>query len=157
MNNYTKVPNELLDQSTLSPQARYLLCVLTRYAGQDNYCYPGQRTLSRIMAVSERQIRNYLRQLEQAKLITVKRIGFNKSNTYYLHLRDRNYSSDQLGNNVPDNPGNTFPPNSTYRKATSKKGLESMRNTLERLGLKPPKDTLLEKSYNKSTHTSADY
>ncbi len=156
MKNYTIIPNELLDRSILSPQVRYLLCVLKRFAGQDDYCYPSQQTLSRIMLVSERHIRNYIHQLKKAKIISVKRTGFNKSNTYHLYLKDQNHSSDQSGIKVPDNPGITLPTKSTYRKATNKKGLESVRNTLEKLGLKPPKDTLLEKSYNKSTHTSAD-
>ena len=123
MKNYTKIPNELLDESQLSFQARYLLCVLLKYAGKDDSAYPSQKTLGRIMNRSERQIRNILDELIVSKVVLKERTGFNKSNTYYLsksYERDRKQGSYHLRSMFPINRGNPFPTKSTYRKVKEK-------------------------------------
>lgn len=135
MKNYTIIPNELLDASPLPIQARYLLCVLKRFAGQDELCYPSQHRLSLALGVSERQIRTYLRTLEKEGLVSKKRRGFNKSNTYILASKWGKPSSDHSGTPLPHNPGNPIPYKSTYRKPKLKRGLELVRETLERKGL----------------------
>lgn len=127
MKNFTQIPNEILDESHLSIQARYLLCVLLRYCGQDDYCYPSQRTLARVLGCTDRHIRNLLKELLKSKLIISKRKGFNKPNTYTvsktferkcissLKSKDRKSSSYHLGSRIPLNQGNNLPDNNTYR------------------------------------------
>ena len=36
---YTKIPNDILAESQLTIQARYLLCVLIRHCGKDDWCF----------------------------------------------------------------------------------------------------------------------
>lgn len=131
--NYTIIPNEVLGASQLSMQARYLLCVLLRYCGQDEWCYPSQETLAHEVGCSARYIRRLLEELIHASVITKTRRGFNKSNTYKVarsFVVNRNGGSSQLGSKFPLHQGHTVPPNSTYIKVKHKrssKGLESLR------------------------------
>ncbi len=125
MKNYTKIPNEVLMSSQISVSARYLFCVLLRHCGKGDTCFPGQRHLAYSLGISDRHIRNLINELVEAKIVSVKRTGFNKSNTYKIS-RDlyRNSSSDpltsneknssaHLGSAVPLTNGNTVPNNST--------------------------------------------
>lgn len=139
MKNYTIIPNELLDESPLPIQTRYLLCVLKRFAGQDEYCYPSQHRLSRAMGLSERQIRSHLRLLEKHGYISTKRRGFNRPNTYQLNSRWGNPTSGHLGNRLLPNPGNQIPTKSTYRKPKNKRGMELLRDVLEKRDILHPK------------------
>lgn len=141
MRNYTIIPNEILGASQLSVQARYLLCVLLKYCGQDEWCFPSQETLAKEVGCSARYIRRLLEELLHAGVIVKTRRGFNRSNTYRVaksFVVDRNGSSCQLGSKFPLHQGNTVPTKSTYLKGKDKrslKGLENLRKTLVRKGL----------------------
>ena len=123
MKDYTLIPNEILRQSQLSVGARYLLCVLIRYCGQDEHCYPSQETLGDHLGYSDRHIRNLLKELEDLKLICRTRSGFNKSNTYRVAKSFTvkwKSGSAHLGSKFPLHQGSTVPTNITYRKAKEK-------------------------------------
>lgn len=149
MKNFTIIPNEILEESQLSIPSRYLLCVLLRYCGKDEFCYPSQETLGKTLGYTARYIRILLNELEKAKLIHRKRTGFNKSNTYRVTkdfdrnysshnptIKNRNNNSPQLGSKFPLHQGNSIPPKITYRKEKrknmDKKGFESLKETLKR-------------------------
>lgn len=145
MKNFTVIPNELLGSTQLSISSRYLLCVLLKHCGQDDYCFPSQITLAENLGCTDRQIRNLIRELEREDLINTTRKGFNKSNTYkvaksfVLHPSDRKPVSYQLGSKFPLNQGSGFPPKSTYLKAKGKrnlKGMEQIRKQVYALGLR---------------------
>lgn len=166
MKNYTKIPNEVLDESTLSIPARYLFCVLLKYCGKNEWCFPSQTTLARVLSRSDKQIRNILRELITVGIIDKKRRGFNRSNTYKVSkdlVADRKPISDNLplktdkkrkqtsvhiGSAFPLHQGNELPPKSTYIKEKGKrsfKGLEVLRNKMVEIGLKSKTSLVIEK------------
>lgn len=145
MKNFTVIPNELLGPTQLPVSSKYLLCVLLKYCGQDDYCFPSQTTLANDLGHTDRQIRNLLNNLETEGLIHSTRKGFNKPNTYkvaksfILSPPDRKSVSYQLGSKFPLNQGSGFPPKSTYLKAKDKRNLkriEQLRKQIYAMGLK---------------------
>ena len=86
---YTLVPNFLLNSSTLSAGAKLTYVMLLKYAWEKDFCFPGQKTLAVDMGVSERYAHGCIKELEQARLISVQRRGQGRSNLYTLHLRVR--------------------------------------------------------------------
>jgi hypothetical protein len=66
----------------VSAGAKLCYAALTRYAGQDGRCFPRQKLLAAELGVSERQVRRYLRELEQAGLLRTTRRGLNDPNSY---------------------------------------------------------------------------
>lgn len=140
MNNYTKIPNEILNNSNLSVSVRYLFCVLLRYCGNKEWCYPSQETLGEVLKYTPRHIRNLIKELEKAGLLLKKRTGFNKTNSYLLTkslVIDRQLNSFQLGSKFPLHGGNNVPPKSTYIKGTvNNKGLKKLKETAYKLGIK---------------------
>ncbi len=165
MKNFTIVPNELLDKSQLSISARYLLCVLLKYCGQDETCYPAQKTLAKVLGFSDRYIRSLITELEGADLISKKRTGFNKSNTYTVSKKYRKYgsghsnneensNSGKLGSAFPLHQGSGVPNKSTYRKETSKrgsdKGFQTLKEAMLKIGYRDPNQVLSSKRENET-------
>jgi len=144
MKNFTLIHNEILEASQLSIQARLLHCILLKYCGQDEWCYPSQKTLAEQLSYRDpRHVRTILNELIQAGIIIKQRRGFNKTNTYKVakeFIVDRNHSSPHLGSKFPLNQGMTAPPKNTYRKATDKKWKQLLRKRIEGLRLKTKSD-----------------
>lgn len=140
MINYTKVPNEILEDSQLSIQARYLLIVLLKHCGQDESCFPSQKTLAKTLSLSDRQIRNLLNELITNKFIEKRRFGFNKSNTYIIQKKYRKSTSGHLRTLFPFHEGTTIPTNITYRKEKGKRGAKAgfrhLSKQMEKIGLR---------------------
>lgn len=138
MKNFTQVPNEILSKSQLSIQSRYLLCVLLKYCGSKNYCFPSQKTLAFQCNCSTRYIRKLLSELDKNKIIFWERKGFNRSNTYFVSKLYRNNSSFQLGTPEPFHKGSAVPANNTNEldKFNSSQGFESLKETVKRLKIK---------------------
>ena len=94
------------------------------------------------MDITARQIRNLLGTLIKAGLISKKRTGFNKPNTYYVVKelkRERNGISYHIGSEIPSNEGKILPRNNTYIRKKDKndaEGNESVDDFLRRKGLK---------------------
>ncbi len=59
---------------------------LLSYAWHNDYCFPGQERLAEDMGVSDRSVRTYLKELEEAHLLTVQQRGQGKPNLYQLDL-----------------------------------------------------------------------
>lgn len=85
---YTLVPNYVLG-SNVSAGAKLTYTMLLKYAWEKDRCFPGQTTLAKDMRVSERHVRNCLKELEKEKFISVQRRGQGRSNLYILHMRAR--------------------------------------------------------------------
>lgn len=158
MKNFTIVPNQLFEQSQISVQARYLYCVLLKFCGKNDWCFPSQITLGKIFGCSDRNIRTLLKELIQNELISKQRRGWNRSNTYYvvkLLDTDRIPNSYHSGSVVPIHNETTVPPKSTYLIAKdnnkySLKGKEQCRKKLESIGLKKPTTLLIKPQIDKS-------
>lgn len=82
---YTVIPNLILRNTALSPGAKLAYVMLLSYAWQDESCFPGQTTLARDMGVSERYVRNALKELAEACFITIEQRGLNRTNRYIIH------------------------------------------------------------------------
>lgn len=171
MRNFTIIPNQIFEQSQLSVPARYLYCVLLKYCGKDEWCFPGQITLGEILDYSPKHIRTLLKELIEIRLISKKRRGWNRSNNYHVvKLLDtdripssypdrkptsvmiQTSSSPQSGSVVPIHNEPAVPPKSTYLKAKGKssvKGREMVRRKLEELGLKKPTSVVIKPKLNK--------
>lgn len=138
---FTIIPNALLRNNQLSIQERYLCCVLLRYCGQDEYCFPSQATLGMELGISARQVRTILKKLAKEELIAITRSGFNRSNTYHVSKdlkTDRNGASSHIRSVFPLLGGSSLPTTNTYLKGKDKnsiKGFESMREMLIRRGI----------------------
>lgn len=145
MKNYTKIPNEMLNESQLPIPARYLYCVLLKYCGKNEWCFPGQKTLAKILGYSEEYIRKLLKKLYTAGIVSKKRRGFNRTNTYKVAKSleiNRNSGSAHIGSKFPLHQGTTVAPKSIYLKGKGKrslKGLEKCRKELEKKGIMPPR------------------
>ncbi|MFA6081221.1 MAG: helix-turn-helix domain-containing protein [Patescibacteria group bacterium] len=99
-------------ESCLSIQSRYLYCVLLKYCGRNDSCYPSQMTLGKDLGISTRYIRNLVDELIQAGIVFKKRRGFNRPNTYTVAKRlthEWKKGSYHIGNMNPFNKGNLVP------------------------------------------------
>ena len=141
MKNYTKIPNQLLEASQLSIPARLLYCILLKYSGSKDNCFPSQKTLGTDIGLSDRHVRSLLIELKDCGLIKPTRRGWNRSNTYEVTKSlnvDRKSGSPLIGNMFPFQQGSELPSNSTYltgKANKSKKGFEQLRENMERRGL----------------------
>jgi hypothetical protein len=114
--NFTQVPNQVLEDENLSPFAKLTYALLLKFARKDGGCFPKQQTLARLLGrkdrpLSTRAVRNYTRELEQAKYIRIKRGGHGHGNSLYYRIlplpvrENRNPGSTRTGTYVP--PTNT--------------------------------------------------
>jgi hypothetical protein len=83
---FTQVPNFILTKKELSVGAKLAYAMLLKYAWGDDASFPGQVKLAEDMGATDRSVRTYLKELETAELLEIKRRGLGKTNLYRLHL-----------------------------------------------------------------------
>ncbi len=83
-NGFTQIPNAILRREDLSPGAKLTYMGLLSYAWQKGSCFPGQEKLAEDLGISRRSVVTYLQQLQQAKLLSIKRRGLGQTNIYFL-------------------------------------------------------------------------
>ncbi len=162
MKHYTKIPNEILSVCRFSLSARLLYCILLKYCGQKDHCWPSQNTLAKEMGYkSPRRIRSVLGELERGDMVSKKRRGFNKTNNYYVtklfnsdgnsvSCMVRKPTSSHLGKDIPSYKGIKHPPKITYLKEKDKTNLanfEKMRKVLIKKGIIRSKAKDIRKEY----------
>src|SRR5436853_7182190 len=76
---FTQVPNFLLTNKDLSVGAKLYYAMLLKYAREKDYCFPGQQTLDEDIGSSERSVRTYQKELEDAGFLEVVHPGHGKS------------------------------------------------------------------------------
>lgn len=162
MKNFTIIPNQIFGQSQLSAQARFLYCVLLKYCGQNEWCFPSQLTLGNILGYSDKHIRTLLNELIEARLVSKERRGWNRSNTYHVQklldtgrkptsVPSQTSRFPHLGNKVPIHNETVVPSINTYLKGKDKrslKGLEKCRKKLEEMGLKEHTTVVIKPKLN---------
>jgi len=84
---WTGVPNFILESKEISPGAKLTYAMLLQYARERSECFPGQDTLAKHMGNCERSVRRWLKELEEAGLISRKKRGQGRSNMYYVYLK----------------------------------------------------------------------
>ena len=112
---FVQLPRAVLFHPDLSDGAKVLFGALLSYAWQEGSCFPGQARLADDLDVTERTIRNRLRELEGAGVLCVRQRGQGKTNVYLLLCPGepeagerstpppdaRNEVSAQTGNQIP--------------------------------------------------------
>src|SRR5215471_15971195 len=94
-------PYWILEHRAISAGAKLCYIRLLGFAGKDARCYPSLETLGTGLGVSDRQARDYVKELERAGLITVDQRGLRKTNVYlFLWTAEL----DHLLGSVPDRP-----------------------------------------------------
>lgn len=81
---FAAMPYLVLKDTRLSIGARLSYAVLLMYAWQEGATFAGQVKMAQDVGVSDRQLRDYLRELEEFGYIRIKRQGLNKPNLYYI-------------------------------------------------------------------------
>jgi hypothetical protein len=82
---FVLLPRTLLHAPGLSRDAKLLYAVLLSYAWQAGSCFPGYARLQADLGCGINQVTKYLRELEDARLITRHRRGLGKTTRYVLH------------------------------------------------------------------------
>jgi hypothetical protein len=85
---FTQIPNAILRDPSLSAGGRLTYGLLSSFAWQSDECWVGQEKLGKLAGVGDRQIRNYLAELEGAGLLEVTQQGLGKPNLYTLFGAD---------------------------------------------------------------------
>jgi hypothetical protein len=100
---FTMVPNGILTDSSLSMPARLTWALLAQYAWEDESAFPGQARLAEELGVTDRSLRDYLRELEAAGLLETVQRGMGRTNEYVIAAArtDRNSASGQNGTQLP--------------------------------------------------------
>src|SRR5882757_1355327 len=83
---FTQVPNFILTNKDLSVGAKLYYAMLLKYAREKDYCFPGQQTLAADMGSSERSVRTYQKELEDAGFLEVAHRGLGQTSLYKLDL-----------------------------------------------------------------------
>jgi hypothetical protein len=78
------VPDPVLRTRELRAGAKLAYGVLTRYAGRSGSCWPAQSSIAERMAVTPRQVRDYLDDLTRAGFIRHQKGGRGRSNRYHF-------------------------------------------------------------------------
>ena len=78
------IPNWLQCRKEISPGAKVTYARLAQYAGRNGECFPKQRVLAIEVGVSERTVREYLRELKDNQLIESVQNGLKMSNNYFF-------------------------------------------------------------------------
>jgi hypothetical protein len=94
-------PYWILEHRGIGAGAKLCYIRLLGFAGKDARCYPSLETLGAGLGVSDRQARDYVKELERAGLITVDQRGLRKTNVYLFLWTPE---LDQLLGAVPDRP-----------------------------------------------------
>lgn len=75
-------PYWLLEHRGISAGAKLCYIRLLGFAGKDARCYPSLDTLGASVGVSDRQARDYVKELERLGLIVIEQRGLRKTNVY---------------------------------------------------------------------------
>ena len=97
-------PFWLLEHRGLSAGAKLGYIRLLAFAGKDGRCYPSLETLGKALGVSDRQARDYVKELERAGLIVVEHRGLRKTNVYLFVWTAELERLIRSVHDIPDGP-----------------------------------------------------
>lgn len=101
------IPNWLCSRKEISQGAKLTYAQLCRHAGQGGVAWPALETLGEEIGTTERQIRRYVDELVEQKLIETEQRGLRQCNRYFflehewMSTPDRTQTSDQERTNTP--------------------------------------------------------
>jgi hypothetical protein len=83
---FTQVPNFILKNGGLSLGAKVTYALFLHYAWHNDSCFPGQDRLGQDMGMSTSRANEFIKELEKAGLVEIRRRGQGKTNLYKLHF-----------------------------------------------------------------------
>ena len=90
--NFTTISNNVLDDASISKDARFLYCILSRYYNEElEYSYPTRTHLAFTMGVTEKSVDKYIKELLSLELIEVvgyRKVGRFSNNVYKIYYYD---------------------------------------------------------------------
>ena len=90
--NFTTISNNVLDDASISKDARFLYCILSRYYNEElEYSYPTRTHLAFTMGVTEKSVDKYIKELINLGLIEVvgyRKVGRFSNNVYKIYYYD---------------------------------------------------------------------
>ncbi len=87
---FVQLPKFILTDTKLSAYAKLSYALLLSYAWQKDSCFPGQERMAADLGVSDRYLRQALKELQDNNYISVERRGLNKTNVYtILNIQER--------------------------------------------------------------------
>jgi len=100
------VPAAVAGNQRLSQGARMCYGQLVRYGGQNGIAWPSQKKLAEAMGVRERQVRNYIDELEREALIVSDRRGLGRTQLYHFawHPSFDEENEKETGTTMPVRP-----------------------------------------------------
>lgn len=84
---WTGVPNFISRSNLVSAGAKLVYTMLLYYAREEDECFPGQERLAEDIGATDRSVRKWLSELEQAKFITSKQRGQGRMNIYTIYFK----------------------------------------------------------------------
>src|SRR5213593_1297849 len=79
---FTQVPNFILKNPDLSVGAKVVYAMFLSYAWHNDSCFPGQERLAADMGMSRSRVTEFVGELEEAELVTIRRRGQGRTNIY---------------------------------------------------------------------------
>lgn len=86
--NFTRVPNEVIEEDDLSPQAKMVWIEFWKFAYSGGGVFPGMERIANDLNYSKKTARKYRKELEEAELLKTERRGQGRTNIYYLYVPD---------------------------------------------------------------------
>jgi Helix-turn-helix domain len=86
---FTQLPNFILTNGDLSLGAKVTYAMFLHYAWHANYCFPGQDRLATDMGMSQQRVSDFIKELERAGFIEIRRRGQGKTNIYKIKFSVR--------------------------------------------------------------------
>jgi biotin operon repressor len=83
---FTQVPNFILRDSALSLGSKVAYSMFLHFAWNNDSCFPGQDRLAQHMGMSVSRVNEYIKELEAAGLVEIKRRGQGKTNIYRINF-----------------------------------------------------------------------
>ena len=83
---FTQVPNFLFKGSGLSIGAIVVYAKFLSYAWTNDFCFLGQEHLAADIDVTDRSVRTWIKELQEAGYLEVQQRGLGKTNIYKLHF-----------------------------------------------------------------------
>jgi hypothetical protein len=84
---FTQLPNLVLRDPDLSPQAKLAYSLLLSYAWYNNSVFPGQGTMADHAGVNQPAVSKWMQELKDKGWLEIKRRGQGKTNIYILKYR----------------------------------------------------------------------
>ena len=83
---FTQVPNFILRDPNIGLGAKVAYSMFLHFAWNNDSCFPGQDRLASHMGMSVSRVNEYIKELEAAGLIEIKRRGQGKTNLYKVNF-----------------------------------------------------------------------